>query len=73
MSDMVAAPAAPSATKNEQSKYDIRNGFRFDLLNPDTILPQKSENSGPLPQEKLIAQLEKQDLIFDVSEVLNPF
>lgn len=39
MAEMAAAPAAPSAARTDQSKFDIRNGFRFDLLHPETVLP----------------------------------
>ncbi|CDW86114.1 UNKNOWN [Stylonychia lemnae] len=50
--------------------FDIRNMFRFSLTNPDYVIPDIVE---PGTQERVIIELMKDDLQFDVSEVLNPY
>jgi hypothetical protein len=52
-------------------KFDIRSGLRFSLVEPEKVLSDANELT--VPQEKLLSSLEKEDLLFDIFEVINPF
>ncbi len=43
------SPESPYEAKFREQKYDIRNGFKYSLLNPDQVIPAEKEYN---PEEK---------------------
>eukprot|EP00347_Sterkiella_histriomuscorum_P009856 403339614 len=54
-----------------QHSFDIRNGFRFSLMDSESMTPEVVIQQSA--QERIIVQLEKDDLLFDISELLSPY